>query len=183
MCIDSALTAGYLTYGECVIPGTSTDEFLIFTHVCHPSLCNDNLTGIALTAILAQVLKNSPQALHLPIGICAGHDRFDYLAGRVTNRAHVACDTVSCLGCSAIAVRSRTSAAAGHTAEIDQIASYVLPRVNRAARLVDFSPYGYDERQLCSPGFDLPVGRLTRTPNNEYPEYHSSADDFSHPGC
>jgi aminopeptidase-like protein len=44
--------------------------------------------------------------------------------------------------------------------------------------VIDFSPYGYDERQLCSPGFDLPVGRLTRTPNNEYPEYHSSADDF-----
>jgi aminopeptidase-like protein len=45
--------------------------------------------------------------------------------------------------------------------------------------LIDFSPYGYDERQLCSPGFNLPVGRLTRTPNGEYAEYHSSADDFS----
>ncbi len=65
------------------------------------------------------------------------------------------------------------------TAPIDAIAAHVLPRVASTARLVDFSPYGYDERQLCSPGFDLPVGRLTRTPNSEYPEYHSSADDFS----
>jgi aminopeptidase-like protein len=65
------------------------------------------------------------------------------------------------------------------TASIDAIAAHVLPRVAASARLVDFSPYGYDERQLCSPGFNLPVGRLTRTPNGEYEQYHSSADDFS----
>ncbi len=51
--IDSTLEAGHLTYGECVVPGTVDDEFLIFTHVCHPALCNDNLTGIAVAAALA----------------------------------------------------------------------------------------------------------------------------------
>ena len=70
--------------------------------------------------------------------------------------------------------RSRRS-----TAEIDRIAALALRHVDPQSRLIDFSPYGYDERQFCSPGFDLPVGRLTRTPNNEYPEYHTSADDFS----
>jgi aminopeptidase-like protein len=64
-------------------------------------------------------------------------------------------------------------------AEIDRIAAFALREIAPGARLVNFSPYGYDERQLCSPGFNLPVGRLTRTSNNEYPEYHSSADDFS----
>ena len=105
MCIDSALTAGHLTYGECVIPGTSTDEFLIFTHVCHPSLCNDNLTGIALSAMLARVLQNSRQRFTLPIGICAGNDWIDHLA-RAQRIAHSsACDMGSCLGCSVIVVR------------------------------------------------------------------------------
>src|SRR6516162_8353722 len=46
-------------------------------------------------------------------------------------------------------------------------------------RITPFVPYGYDERQYCSPGFDLPVGGLMRTPNGEYPEYHSSADNLS----
>ena len=62
---------------------------------------------------------------------------------------------------------------------------YVLHCLASSARIVDFEPYGYDERQFCSPGFDLPVGRLTRSPNGQYPEYHTSADDldFVQPGC
>src|SRR6185312_14473354 len=57
--IDSTLAPGHLTYGECVVRGTSDEEFLIFTHVCHPSLCNDNLTGIALATLLARELAAS----------------------------------------------------------------------------------------------------------------------------
>ena len=65
------------------------------------------------------------------------------------------------------------------TAEIDQIAQYVLRSLTRDHRVLEFSPYGYDERQFCSPGFNLPVGRLSRTPHGEYPEYHTSADDLN----
>ena len=65
------------------------------------------------------------------------------------------------------------------SAEIDAVAGYVLPSIDPQARVIGFSPYGYDERQLCSPGFNLPVGRLTRSVNGGYPEYHSSADNLT----
>ena len=63
----------------------------------------------------------------------------------------------------------------GNTAT-DKVLEHAL---GRSAEVRDFDPYGYDERQYCSPGFDLPVGRLTRTPHAEFAEYHSSADDLS----
>ena len=62
------------------------------------------------------------------------------------------------------------------TSEIDAIAAYVLAG---DGAVIPFTPYGYDERQLCSPGFDLPAGRLTRSVNGGYPQYHTSADDLS----
>jgi aminopeptidase-like protein len=62
--------------------------------------------------------------------------------------------------------------------EIDQLLSYLVSQADPPGKVIDFEPYGYDERQLCSPGFDLPVGRLTRSVNDGYPQYHSSADDL-----
>jgi aminopeptidase-like protein len=59
---------------------------------------------------------------------------------------------------------------------VDRAAAHVL-RAAGDHEILDFTPYGYDERQYCSPGFDLAVGCLTRTPNGRYPEYHTSADD------
>ena len=175
--IDSTLAPGSLTYGECVIPGEVDDEVLVFTHVCHPSLCNDNLTGIALAATLAAELgRGKPHFTYRFVfapgtigSICwlalneqhVGRVRHGLVLGLAGDRGPLTFK------------RSRRG-----NAEIDRIGAYVLGTIDDNARIVDFSPYGYDERQLCSPGFDLPVGRLTRTPNNEYPEYHSSADNF-----
>jgi aminopeptidase-like protein len=67
---------------------------------------------------------------------------------------------------------------------MDQAAIHVLRQVEPQVRVLDFSPYGYDERQYCSPGFNLAVGRLSRTPYGTFPEYHTSADNLSfvHPG-
>ena len=64
-------------------------------------------------------------------------------------------------------------------AAVDRIVAHVLAHDEVAHRITPFIPYGYDERQYCSPGFDLPVGCLMRTPNGEYAEYHSSADNLS----
>jgi aminopeptidase-like protein len=63
-------------------------------------------------------------------------------------------------------------------AEIDRAVSLVLRSSGAEHRMLDFSPYGYDERQFCSPGFDLPVGRFSRSEYATYPEYHTSADDL-----
>jgi aminopeptidase-like protein len=63
-------------------------------------------------------------------------------------------------------------------AEIDRAVAHVLASSGRPHALEDFSPYGYDERQFCSPGFNLPVGCLSRTPYARYPQYHTSADDL-----
>lgn len=176
--IDSTLAPGHLTYGECVVRGTSDEEFLIFTHVCHPSLCNDNLTGIALATLLARELAASrPRFTYRfvfapgTIGSITWLARNEHQVQRIRHGL-----VMGLLGDRGELTYKRSRRG---NAEIDRIAAFVLPKLAPRARLVDFSPYGYDERQLCSPGFNLPVGRLTRTANNEYPEYHSSADDFS----
>jgi aminopeptidase-like protein len=64
-------------------------------------------------------------------------------------------------------------------AEIDRAVAHALEHSGAPYEIVDFSPYGYDERQFCSPGFNLPMGSLTRTPWGRYPEYHTSADNLS----
>ena len=63
-------------------------------------------------------------------------------------------------------------------AEIDRVVEYVLKQSGKPYEIADFIPYGYDERQYCSPGFNLPVGCLHRTPHGQYPEYHTSADNL-----
>ncbi len=176
--IDSELTSGSLTYGECVVPGASQDEVLVFTHVCHPSLCNDNLTGIALATLVAAELRESaPRYTYRFVFAPGTIGSITWLARNEDAVPRVRHGLVVGLAGDPGPLTFKRSRRGN--AEIDQVARYVLGGISPSARVIDFSPYGYDERQLCSPGFDLPVGRLTRTPNNEYPEYHTSADDFT----
>lgn len=175
--VDSTLAPGTLTYAECLVPGRSSDEVLLFTHVCHPSLCNDNLTGIALASILAAELGRSTPRFTYRFVFAPG------TIGSITWLAHNE-DTVRrvhhglVLGLAGDPGPLTYKRSRRGDTEIDRIAEFVLAGMEPATRVIAFSPYGYDERQLCSPGFDLPVGRLTRTPNSEYPEYHTSADNF-----
>jgi aminopeptidase-like protein len=182
VCIDSSFTDGSLTYGEYVLPGQSSDEVLVSCHVCHPSLCNDNLSGVALAAVLARHLATrsrrlSYRFLFIPatIGSIAWLSRNRETVSRVKHGLVVAC--VGDAG-GMTYKRSRRN-----NAEIDRAVVHVLEQTGAAHTIVDFSPYGYDERQYCSPGFDLPVGCLMRTPHGQFPEYHTSADDldFVHP--
>jgi aminopeptidase-like protein len=175
--IDSSLEDGSLTLGEYLIPGEIRDEVLISSHVCHPSLANDNLSGITVAVFLAKLLQKrgsrySYRFLFAPgtIGAIA------WLAGNPDAASRVKHGLVlTCAGDSGGLTYKRSRRG---TAEIDRSMAIVLRDSGSRHQIVDFSPYGYDERQYCSPGFNLPVGCLMRTPWGQFPEYHSSADNL-----
>jgi aminopeptidase-like protein len=179
VCIDTTLREdGALTYGECVLPGATDETVLISTHVCHPSLANDNCTGIAVATELASLLGGIARRFTY---------RFVFVPGTIGSIAWLAANephlstiahglVLTGLGDAGPLTYKRSRRG---RAPIDRAVEHVLAASGAEHRVVDFSPYGYDERQYCSPGFDLPVGRLTRTPHGEYPEYHTSADDLS----
>src|SRR5215467_3323629 len=176
--VDSTLEPGHLSYGECFLPGASSDEVLISCHVCHPSICNDNLSGIALCTFLAKQLhgqrpRYSYRFVFVPgtIGAITWLARNDATASRVKHGLVVA--NVGDSG------KMHYKKSRRGNAEIDRAVAHVLMSSGQPHEIDDFSPYGYDERQYCSPGFDLAVGSLTRTPWGRYPEYHTSADDLS----
>jgi aminopeptidase-like protein len=177
--IDSSLTDGGLTFGEFYLRGESSDEVLISTHICHPSLCNDNLSGIVLSAILGRhlskvSLKYSYRFLFIP-GTIGSITWLCLNKKSASNIKHGL--VVACVGDSGNFTYKKTRMG---SAEIDKVVIYALKNSAKDFNVIDFFPYGYDERQYCSPGFNLPVGCLMRTPHGEYPEYHTSADNLEY---
>jgi aminopeptidase-like protein len=176
--IDATLEQGRLSYGEYYLQGMSDEEILISCHTCHPSLCNDNLSGVALATFLAKHLRTlsgprySYRFLFMPgtIGaitwLCLNEPQIERIRHGLV---------VACVGDSGPFTYKKSRRG---NAEIDRAATHVLAHSGREYKIVDFSPYGYDERQFCSPGFNLPVGSLTRTPYGRFPEYHTSADNL-----
>jgi len=157
VCIDSSLEDGHLTYGECYVRGGSTDEVLISCHVCHPSLANDNLSGLSVAVFLAQLLSGlelhySYRFLFIPgtIGAITWLARNREAVGRIRHGL-----VLTCIG-DAGGFHYKKSRRGN--AEIDRAAAHVLRHCSDSPEILDFSPYGYDERQYCSPGFNLPVG-------------------------
>jgi aminopeptidase-like protein len=177
--VDTTLADGSLTYGELFLPGKLGDvEILVTTHVCHPSLGNDNCSGIALLTELGRLLVATPRRHAYRLLFIPGTiGSITWLAHNEANLDRIRHGIVlGGLGNPGPITYKRSRHG---NADVDRAAAYVLSQLDPAHRVVDFSPYGYDERQFCSPGFDLPVGRLSRTPHGEYSEYHTSADDLS----
>ena len=177
VCIDSTLEPGSLTYGECVLPGTIDDEILISAHSCHPSMANDNLSGMVVATRLAQRLagverRHTFRFLFIPgtIGSITWLATHQEQASRIRHGL-----VLACLGDAGQSTYKRSRRG---DAEVDRAAVHVLRHAG-PFEAIDFSPYGYDERQYCSPGFDLAVGCLTRTRHGCFPEYHTSADNPS----
>ena len=176
--IDSDLSDGSLTLGEVLIPGQLEEEVLVWSHVCHPSIANDNLSGLAVTTAWAKHLASS------------GTPRYSYrfvwgpgTIGSITWLAQNQ-DRISNIRHGLVAVllgrpgEFHLKLSRSGDAAIDRLARRVLAGTDSGVRVRDFDPYGYDERQFCSPGIDLPMCRLSRAPHGEYPEYHTSADNL-----
>ncbi len=176
--IDSSLGAGSLTYGECFIKGQTDQEVLISTHVCHPSLCNDNLSGISVCTELAKsIMYTRPYYSYRFLFIPGTIGAITWLAQNESRLHRIKYGLVTALlGIDDVFTYKRSRIG---NAAIDQIVEFVLSKSNRKHKVIDFIPYGYDERQFCSPGFNLPVGNITRIPFGEYAEYHTSGDNFN----
>jgi len=175
--IDSSITDGSLTYGEYLHRGASEDEFLLSAHICHPSLANDNCSGLALLTTLARHLAGmrtrlSYRFLFAPgtIGAISWLARNEANVSRIKQGLVVA--GVGDAG-SLTYKRSRRGDSA-----VDSAMAHILAHGFGGSKVIDFEPYGYDERQFCSPGFDLPVGLLQRSYFGTFPQYHTSADNL-----
>jgi len=177
VCVDSTLEEGHLTYAECYLPGRSSEEVLISCHACHPSLANDNLSGLSVATFLAQFLagrdlRYSYRFLFIPgtIGAITWLARNRETVGRIRHGL-----VLTCIGDGGPFhyKKSRRGNAA-----IDRAAAHVLALYDESSHIMEFEPYGYDERQYCSPGFNLPVGCLMRSVWGTFPEYHTSADNL-----
>jgi len=176
--VDATLVDGSLTYGELLLPGAEQDEILISTHICHPSLANDNLTGIAATTALAKRLSSRAQRRHSIrfLFVPGTIGPLTWLARNQDKTARIKHGLVI-TGIGDAGALTYKKSRRGQ-AKIDRAAAHVLSHWHRPGTTVDFEPLGYDERQYCSPGFNLPVGRISRTPFASYPEYHTSADNL-----
>lgn len=175
--IDSSLEDGSLTYGEYFHQGESSDEVLFSAHICHPSLANDNCSGLALLTHLANRISRmktrySYRFLFAPgsIGALTWLSRNEDKVGRIRHGL-----VLSCVGDGGGPTYKRSRRG---DAEIDRAMVHVLKHSGHQPAILDFSPYGYDERQYCSPGFNLAIGLFQRSKFATFPEYHTSADNL-----
>jgi aminopeptidase-like protein len=182
--IDSEFSQGSLTCGEFCIAGETEEEVLISCHTCHPSLANDNLSGIAVGVELAKYLARQPRRLSYRFLFApATVGSITWLATHEASFSKIKHGLVlTCVGDPAPVTYKKSRSG---DASIDRAMQHVLKTSGTDFSVVDFHPYGYDERQFCSPGINLPVGCLMRSVHGTFPEYHTSADnlDFIQPAC
>jgi aminopeptidase-like protein len=176
--IRSTLGQGSLTIAEFVHRGASHEEVLVFAHDCHPSLANDNLSGVAVAIHLAAFLATQKtrytyRFVFAPatIGSITWMATHQEVLGRIRHGL-----VLALLGNDG-PLHYKVTRAGNHV--VDRVARHVLKTEFPGAQVLDFSPWGYDERQFASPGIDLPVGGVTRSPAGDFPGSHTSADNPS----
>ena len=146
VCIDSSLQDGSLTYGEYLLKGAETEEVLISCHVCHPSLANDNLSGISLAVELAKCMAETPRRYSYRFLFIPGTiGSITWLARNETTVPQIRHGLVlTCVGDAGNVTYKRSRRG---DAEIDRAFTHILQHSGTPHRIIDFFPYGYDERQ------------------------------------
>lgn len=179
--IDASLDEnGSMTIGEAVLKGKSDKEILLSTYICHPSLANNELSGPLVASFLYKRLKQHQNRKYTYRFIFAPET-----IGSIYNlsvngdywKKHLKAGfIITCVGIDGNFTYKKSRM--GNTLP-DRAVEIILKQTEKDFKLIDFFPTGSDERQYCSPGFNLPVGSLMRTLYDEYPEYHTSADNKS----
>lgn len=176
--INSSLKNGSLTYGECVLKGESEQEILFSTYLCHPSMANNELSGPLVQAFLYKKIaalekrKYTYRFIFAPetIGIIAYLHKHGMHLKEKLSAGYV----LTCCGDPGSFIYKRSKRI--HSLA-DRVAEHVLKHQSIPYEIIPFSVGGSDERQYCSPGFNLPVGSLTRSMYQRYKEYHTSLDN------
>lgn len=177
--IKSTLVKGNLTYGEFFVAGKLKDEILFSTHICHPSMCNDNLSGISVAVAIAKYISSLPfrkysyRIVFVPATIGA----ITWLSQNEDKLSNIKAGLVLALLGDNGKFNFKKSKL--DNSIMNRLFNLLYNNENDDLNILNFTPYGYDERQYCSTGINLPVGRLTRTPNGEFIEYHTSKDDLN----
>jgi aminopeptidase-like protein len=177
VCVNSTLEDGSLTYAEALVPGETADEVLVSGYACHPSMANDNLSGLVLMTALAKHLASRSLRYSYRFLISPGTiGPIAWLARNEGRLEHVKHGLVClCVGDPGPLTYKKSRRG---DAEVDRAAQLVLRDSGDASEVHEWEPWGGDERQFNSPGFNLPVGTLTRSAPGSFPEYHTSADDL-----
>ena len=177
--IDSSFNDnGSMTLGEAYIKGNSKKEVLFSTYICHPSLANNELSGPLVTSFIYRALKEkkklkySYRFLFVPETIGSIYSLSE--RGEFWKKNLIAGFIVNCIGDNGKFTYKRSRKGDCLT---DRASEITLEQTEENYSIIDFFPGGSDERQYCSPGFNLPVGSLMRTMYKAYEEYHTSADN------
>jgi aminopeptidase-like protein len=177
--IDTELIDGELNYGELILPGKSKNEIFLSTYVCHPSMANNELSGPSVVTYLSKWLMELEKTdyTYRIIFIPETIGSIAYLSKNLEEMKKniIAGFNVSCVGDNR--TYSYIPSRKGKTLS-DEIAKHVLKWIDESFSSYTWFDRGSDERQYCAPGIDLPIASILRTKYGEYPEYHTSLDNF-----